>query len=1269
MGPTQSAQTLTPAGETRLCWDGFGVASTCEPASYRVWWSYASNGTLLGDANIPAGSGTCVEDQPLLTHGIAYVVQVEATGVSGLVSRAAEVRIVADETPPKPTGAETVATGGISTIAPSPGHFSSVGCCALVSWPFWVEPESRLTYYNLCVQQLSQTLVVLNDALTYCHQVDGTTSSVLMKQDGCDCGSLGTAAGTSSTWILNSELSTGGVYLSVSVSADNGANLRFTNSPFVVELGSEHNIGEVDAKPPMRDAFELCDYPSQSDISYAGIFMHAAFKALQFEWTGTDAGDLYDFCISRPAWVGVGWDGNGGEDAFCTYAMARGDITIDLPLSPGLYQMYVTPTGAPASLRLPAATWDVSVDGTPPVMGAVYIGEGDSSYWGVNDQVTFFWDAAVDLESGILEYDAVLVEVTGGSCGERSEDRLGGTVMATAQFGCGDRNGTLSVQLEHGRTYRVVMWAVNGAGLRTLRSSLDFMIDLSFGAATLGMMTLVDGNDEALNAVTYSHLDGRSYRRLQANAEEPELRMRVRFEAELETDGVYHISAEDLNDEQGMCETDYECDFETPDAPITNLEVFTFQLATTQQEGLNSTVDGSVTPNFTQSAFNSKYYIGNQFEIAEAEANTVRIGVAGSACCAHGKQEMPKPKRSVRHDAHLVRGEASSVFAAAVISDTLLAMLDGPSLVVLNMSDTAAGFVHMPLTLAASCQGASAIFGFDSGVCAVRICEEIAVFTVRTGLTSPSMTLPVPSPVDCDEKLMMAASTSSLFAWSTCPSYGSATLKRVSLTGSSSSWSTLQTFYSIQEGACLSCLSAHGNMFVVGTSSSSCAGDNKGSVNIYTGLGLFLASISLDASLGEVSGYGLDSLDVCSFGRTVLLTDQILLVGLPDAHGGAGVVRAYDIRTPSSPRLLCDFAGSKHQWRFGQSLARGGTLSSGLLLIAVGSMGMPAVAVRQFTLDTTGAPECIPHVAAGVRVPEVYYSPPPPPPASPPSIPPPWYRWTEYQPAPPIEPPPAPPANPPSPLPPMAPFPPLRPPGICDNRCQYDYDGVCDDGGPGAVTSLCVYGWDCADCLSRDLWPPSPPAGYPQSPSPFRPPPPPPTPNVPLPPDRPYSFLSPDAPPPMYPPSPRAPYTDTVALETETAKVLFARGHALVIVTTEGSLSYTSFCDRGSVRALSRSSPLPFECRRCPTGFLSTGGVSHACVLCDDLQCAQEGQNVFHTEFVGNSRNNTLLSSDRVLVTMRVYGKAQGGMPHGEQDSQAVILDLTEPKAGEVSAS
>lgn len=39
--------------------------------------------------------------------------------------------------------------------------------------------------------------------------------------------------------------------------------------------------------------------------------------------------------------------------------------------------------------------------------------------------------------------------------------------------------------------------------------------------------------------------------------------------------------------------------------------------------------------------------------------------------------------------------------------------------------------------------------------------------------------------------------------------------------------------------------------------------------------------------------------------------------------------------------------------------------------------------------------------------------------------------------------------------------------GTCDDSCPWAYDGECDDGGPGAMWSVCPLGSDCSDCGPR----------------------------------------------------------------------------------------------------------------------------------------------------------------------------------------------------------
>ena len=96
--------------------------------------------------------------------------------------------------------------------------------------------------------------------------------------------------------------------------------------------------------------------------------------------------------------------------------------------------------------------------------------------------------------------------------------------------------------------------------------------------------------------------------------------------------------------------------------------------------------------------------------------------------------------------------------------------------------------------------------------------------------------------------------------------------------------------------------------------------------------------------------------------------------------------------------------------------------------------------------------------------------------------------------------------------PPSAP-PPFSP-GICLDTCQFNKDGICDDGAAGSDYDVCVLGTDCTDCVVR-LFPSPPPSLPPALPQP-RPPPS-------LPPSLPPSPLPPSPLPPWVPPGPPSP--------------------------------------------------------------------------------------------------------------------------------------------------
>ena len=92
----------------------------------------------------------------------------------------------------------------------------------------------------------------------------------------------------------------------------------------------------------------------------------------------------------------------------------------------------------------------------------------------------------------------------------------------------------------------------------------------------------------------------------------------------------------------------------------------------------------------------------------------------------------------------------------------------------------------------------------------------------------------------------------------------------------------------------------------------------------------------------------------------------------------------------------------------------------------------------------------------------------------------------------------------------------------CGNSCNFQQDGMCDDGGYGSQYALCTFGSDCIDCGPRTLCAPPQLTASPPPPPPLpRPPPPPPFPSLnppaPSPPPA-LPYHSPPPPPPLPPP-------------------------------------------------------------------------------------------------------------------------------------------------------
>ena len=83
------------------------------------------------------------------------------------------------------------------------------------------------------------------------------------------------------------------------------------------------------------------------------------------------------------------------------------------PLPAGTYTMRLVATSR-AGLKNHVEVL-LTVDASAPLPGAVHTGESGALSWGASDRVKLSWDSAVDQESGIVAYEAILINASGAA--------------------------------------------------------------------------------------------------------------------------------------------------------------------------------------------------------------------------------------------------------------------------------------------------------------------------------------------------------------------------------------------------------------------------------------------------------------------------------------------------------------------------------------------------------------------------------------------------------------------------------------------------------------------------------------------------------------------------------------------------------------------------------------------------------------------------------------------------------------------------------------
>jgi hypothetical protein len=592
----------------------------------------------------------------------------------------------------------------------------------------------------------------------------------------------------------------------------------------------------------------------------------------------------------------------------CRTALASDPSTLLPPLDAGLHVVNVSAVGVSGLVSV-GSTYLVVADASPPLFNAsaVRIGE-HAEFWGSADGLRCSFAKAVDPESGLRSYEVTLVKVQ-PRCGECKRTGLGGKVIAHEDVLCAEGDGEAEVsvdlhaRLEHGSSYRCLVTAVNGAGLSTRRSSMDVVADLSRGSYGLGE-----------HAVVLDHSGGHAA----------------------------YVSNETLLIEFVMDAALDHLDSDTAAAlqPLSPIEVVSLELLLLSfARGANASTAARRDEPFTR--LNC--------------SRTIRVGSEASPCCA--SSPLP-PTPATSHDAWIVPAgwPFASPSSVAQIGSTFLVAAGRElfALVAPSPDDMPVGgappeqvqYVH--ISSYAECNASITIVGAYANAWGIYACGTLSI------LASPPVAVDV-SQLAVDggcvtAKIYFALSSDCVYAWRICNRTGS--LVQLPFSGASE---TLLLERDVQPAACLECLSTNGVLLALQQSDNCSLGGAVALFRVETD-----DSTTLVATVSEPHLTPLLPLGWCGFGRVTLLVADVLLVGAPDADGGAGLVSVWDVSKAAAPVWLCHWTAPGALRGFGASLAARPRDEDDLQLIAVGSAEDSTVVVEQVVYASPGVPTCDP---------------------------------------------------------------------------------------------------------------------------------------------------------------------------------------------------------------------------------------------------------------------------------------------------------------------
>ena len=483
-----------------------GILRTATPA----------DGRRASEDDATQPNATCLSDATCLMFSTAYDVTVIAENGAGLRSEV-QLANVYDTTPPEPRSSPAVLTA--HTGGPSPTH-QQPDCCLAASWDYSAaEPKSAIGGYILCFAQGSDNGDVRTasgfDGDDQCVPLGNGTSALVAKEG------RNSPLASAAQWptflhpaplavtVASSSLDGADKRILFVLVAENVLGMRAVFQEYSVAVVGTPEIGDVFFEKPSW-------LPAPCDVRGGADMVHPAGWPLSIRVPQLTSNSLssIELCFATGA----------GGTLSCTMRMGA------LPVDDTVITTAALPAGAlnltlnvtSLSGVVSSLSWTVVADDTPPQIRSepslVSMQENDEEdspnkglqgYYAWEDQVACEWPAASDEESGIRAFEVALVSRVGRQCTEAPTNRTGGAVLQKHTVSCNVSKAIFTVALGHASAYRCVLWAINGAGLRSTRASSDFVVDSSSRKLQpfLTRVAIIDGTAQGQRPnVTYDEI-------------------------------------------------------------------------------------------------------------------------------------------------------------------------------------------------------------------------------------------------------------------------------------------------------------------------------------------------------------------------------------------------------------------------------------------------------------------------------------------------------------------------------------------------------------------------------------------------------------------------------------------------------------------------------------------------------------------------------------------------------------------------------------------